>query len=52
MHGRDEKCLQNVARKSDGKTPLGRSRRRWEDNMKMDLTEIGWEVVDWIYLAQ
>jgi hypothetical protein len=35
-----------------GKSPLGRSRRRCEDNLKMDLTEIGWECVDWIYLAE
>jgi len=32
--------------------PLGRSRRRWEDNVKMDLREIGWEGVDWIHLPQ
>jgi hypothetical protein len=29
-----------------------RPRRRWEDNIRMDLREIGWEVVDWIHLAQ
>jgi hypothetical protein len=34
------------------KTPLRRSRHRCEDNIKMDLKEIGWEVVDWIHLAQ
>jgi hypothetical protein len=28
------------------------SRRRWEDNIKMDLREIGWEGVDWLHLAQ
>jgi hypothetical protein len=38
--------------KPEGKRPLGRSRRRWENNIKMDLRERGWEVVDWIYLAQ
>jgi hypothetical protein len=32
--------------------PLGRPRRRWEDNSKMDLREIGFEDVDWIHLAQ
>jgi hypothetical protein len=32
--------------------PLKRPRRRWEDNIRMDLTEIGWEGVDWIHLAQ
>jgi hypothetical protein len=34
--------------KPEGKRPLGRHRRRWEDNIKMDLREIGWGVVDWI----
>jgi hypothetical protein len=34
--------------KREGKGPLGRSRRRWEDNIKMDLGEIKWEDVDWI----
>jgi hypothetical protein len=32
--------------------PLGRPRRRWEDNIKMDLKEIGFGDVDWIHLAQ
>jgi hypothetical protein len=32
--------------------PLGKPRRRWVDNIKMDLREIGWEVVDWIDVAQ
>jgi hypothetical protein len=36
--------------KPEGKRPLGR--RRWVDNIKMDLREIGWNGVDWIYLAQ
>jgi hypothetical protein len=34
------------------KRPLGRPRRRWEDNIKMDLQEVGCGVVDWIELAQ
>jgi hypothetical protein len=38
--------------KSEGKRPLGRPRRRWIDNIKMDLLEIGLSVVDWIGLAQ
>jgi hypothetical protein len=38
--------------KPEGKRPLGRPRRRWEDGIKMDLEEIGWEGVDWIHLAQ
>jgi hypothetical protein len=32
--------------------PLGRPRRRWVDNIKMDLREIGWDGVDWIDMAQ
>jgi hypothetical protein len=38
--------------KPDGKRPLGRSRRRWVDNIKMDLGEIGWDGMDWIDLPQ
>jgi hypothetical protein len=34
--------------KPEGKRPLGRPRRRWVDNIKMDLREIGWDGVDWI----
>jgi hypothetical protein len=37
--------------KPEGKRPLGRPRRRWIDNIKMDLLEIGSSVVDWIALA-
>jgi hypothetical protein len=36
----------------EGKRPLGRPRRRWVDNIKMDLREIGWDGIDWIDLAQ
>jgi hypothetical protein len=37
--------------KPEGKRPLERSGRRWEDGIRMDLREIGWEVVEWILLA-
>jgi hypothetical protein len=37
---------------SKGKRPLGRPRRRWEDNIKMDLREIGIDGANWIRLAQ
>jgi hypothetical protein len=37
--------------KPEGKRPLGRPRRRWEDGIRMDLREIGWGSVDWIQLA-
>jgi len=36
----------------EGKKPLGRPRRRWEDNVKMDLQEVGCWGMDWIELAQ
>jgi hypothetical protein len=38
--------------KPEGKRPLGRRRRRWMDNIKIDLLEVGLIVVDWIGLAQ
>jgi hypothetical protein len=38
--------------KLEGKRPLGRPRRRWKDNIRMDLREIGWGGMDWIDLAQ
>jgi hypothetical protein len=38
--------------KPEGRRPLGRPRRRWEDGIRMDLREIGWGSVDWIQLAQ
>ena len=38
--------------KSEGKRPLGRPRRRWEDNIKMDLQEVGRGCGDWKELAQ
>jgi hypothetical protein len=38
--------------KPEGKRPLGRPRRRWADNIKMDLRAIGWDGMIWIELAQ
>jgi len=38
--------------KLEGKRPLGRPRRRWEENVKMDLQEVGCEVMAWIDLTQ
>jgi hypothetical protein len=38
--------------KPEGKRPLGRPRRRWVDNNKMDLRETGWDVMNWIDLVQ
>jgi hypothetical protein len=43
----------NLFGKPEDKIPLGRPRRRWKDNTRLDLSEIGWEEgVDWIHLAQ
>jgi hypothetical protein len=38
--------------KPEGRRPLGRPRRRWVDNIRVDLVEMGWDDVDWIGLAQ
>jgi hypothetical protein len=41
-----------LVRKPEGKIPLGRPRHRWEDNIRMDITDVGWEGVNWIHVAQ
>jgi len=41
-----------VGKKTEGKRLLNKTRRRWEDNIRMDLREIGWEGVDWMRPAQ
>jgi len=51
MHGRNEKRIQNLVRKREGKRPLGRLRSRWVDNIRMDLGEIVWKVVECLHLA-
>jgi len=38
--------------KSEEKRPFGRPRRRWEDNIKVDLQKVGCGVMEWIYLVQ
>jgi len=38
--------------KSEGRRPLGRPRHRWEDNIRMDLREVGYGCVDWMEIAQ
>jgi hypothetical protein len=40
-----------LAGKPEGKRPYGRPRHRWEDNIEMDLGEIGWESVDWMHMT-
>jgi hypothetical protein len=49
---REEKCIQGVGGKSEGKMSLGRPRRRWKDNIKMDLQEGECETMDWMDRAQ
>jgi hypothetical protein len=44
--------VHGLVRKPEGKRMLGRPRRRWVDNIGMDLGEVGWGDVDWIGLAQ
>jgi hypothetical protein len=41
-----------LVRKPEGRRPLGRTRLRWEDNIRMDLREVGGGCVDWMELAQ
>jgi hypothetical protein len=41
-----------LVEKPEGKRPLGRSRRRWEDNIEADLQEVGCGSMDWIELAK
>jgi hypothetical protein len=51
-HGEKNSAYRILVGKPEGKKPLGRPRRRWEDNIRMDLREIGWGGMDWIGLAQ
>jgi hypothetical protein len=50
--GEKRNAYRLLVRKPEGKRPLGRPRRRWVVNIKMDLLEIRWDGVDWIGLAQ
>jgi hypothetical protein len=50
--GEERKVYKVLVGKPEGKRPLGRQRRRWEDGIRMDLREIGLGDVDWIRLAQ
>jgi hypothetical protein len=52
--GEGRKLYKVLMGKPEGKRPLVRSRRRWEDGMKLDHREIGWRGrgVEWIHLAQ
>ena len=48
----EERCIQDFVGKPEGKRLLGRHSRRWEDNIKMDLQEVGCGDMGWIDLAQ
>jgi hypothetical protein len=50
--GEKRKAYRLLFGKPEGRTPLGRPRRRWVDNIRMDLGEVGWSDVDWIGLAK
>jgi hypothetical protein len=50
--GEKRKVYKLLVGKPEGKRPLGRPRRRWIENTKMDLSEVGLSVLDWIGLAQ
>ena len=52
MCGGEERRIQGLVGKPEGKRPLGRSRRRWKDNINMDLQEVGCGNKDWIELAK
>jgi hypothetical protein len=51
-HGEKRNAYRILVGNSEGKRPLGRPRRRWVDNIRIDLREIGWDGGDWIDLAQ
>jgi hypothetical protein len=50
--GEERVVLRVLVGKPEGKKPLGRPIRRWEDNIKMDLQEVGWGRGYWMELAQ
>jgi hypothetical protein len=50
--GEERGVYRVLAGKPEGKSPLGRPRRRWQDTIRMDLQEVGCGGMDWIGLAQ
>ena len=50
--GEERRAYRVLVGKAEGKRPMGRPRRRWVDNIRMDLQEMGCGYVDWIALAQ
>jgi hypothetical protein len=51
-HGAKRKAYRILVGKPEGQRSLGRPKRRWEDNIKINLREIGWGCMDWIDMAQ
>jgi hypothetical protein len=51
-NGEKRSAYKLLVRKPEGKRPLGRPRCKWVDNIKINLVEIRWGIVDWIYLAR
>jgi hypothetical protein len=51
-NGEKRNAYRLLVGKPERKRPLGRPRRRWVDNVRMDLGEVGWSDVDWMGLAQ
>jgi hypothetical protein len=49
--GEKRRAYRILVERPEGRRPVGRPRRRWEDNIKIDLIEVGWGM-DWIELAQ
>jgi hypothetical protein len=52
LMGEKRNAYRLLVGKPEGRRPLGRPRRRWLDNVRMVLVEVGWGYVDWIGLAQ
>ena len=52
VYGEEDRHIQGFHGKAEGTRPLGRIRRRWEDNIRMDLQKVGCGGMDWIAVAQ
>jgi hypothetical protein len=52
VHIKKRNSYKILVGKPEGKRPLERPSRRWVDNIKIDLSELGWDSMDWIDLAQ
>jgi hypothetical protein len=51
LMGKKRNAYRILVETADGKRPLGRPRRRWEDNIRLNLREMGWSFMDWIHVA-